>query len=543
MDRKMRQHAAHFNSLPFLLVACLLLATSGCSKDNPSGTEGDNKGTANASDSNESPSDSGEGSPTEGSNRFTLSDQASKEDLVGDIPPDSASAALLNPSQLELPPATDFPTLAQFLLSADREIQRLGTTEIAPNQREALLAELKRVAVLKQETAERILVIADLDLPQKAVAIQARMQALSHRAALGDLKAADDLQAYATEMVDNPINDIARDSRTVLVGFALERLQSGLTKDASEIVTLTSRLIAAPDQLDASTLKVLQQTMLVLQQYGYSAESMQVRQQIESLEQTLTVPALKSLANSILADARFSVLESMRGTIAQANESTAAQWYATALEVATEHPDGNTLVYLSNLALQLEAMEHGDEAEAIYQVIEQQLAPVETDGVGRGARDCLSARQARTSIIGKPLTWSAEETITSKPLNMQSMLGQIVLIPVWGISDPQSLAPLSALEQVAESASNRIKIVGICMDVVADARDQAKFLSAERMPWPSIWAANESGNPFGNAMLVQAGVVSVPAVIVVDQKGLVAAVALSHGSVEKAVESLLATAP
>ncbi len=543
MYRTVQQFADGLNSLTSLLVVCLLLTISGCTKDKPATNEGDEKGVATPGDAAEPSVDSGTGESMVGSTQRSLSDQGTDEGVVGDLPPIAPSAALLSPSQLELPPATDFPTLSQFLLDADREIQRLGTTEIAPNQRDALVGEVKRVAILKQEAAERLLVIADLDLTQKAIAIQARMQALSHRAALGDLQAADDLQVYATEMVDSPISDIARDSRTVLVGFALERLQSGLTKDASEIVGLTSRLIADPDQLDASTLKVLQQTMLVLQRYGYAAESLQVRQQIESLEQTLTTPSLRSLANSILADARFSVLESMRGTIAQANESTAAQWYATALEVAQEHPDGNTLVYLSNLALQLEAMEHENEAEAIYQVIEQQLAAVEHEGVGRGARDCLAARQSRKSVVGKPIVWSADETITGKPLNLPSWAGQIVLIPVWGISDPQSLAPLSALEQVAETASNRIQIVGICMDVVAEARKQAAFLSAERMPWPSIWAANETGNPFGNAMLVQTGVVSVPAVIVVDQKGLVAAVALSQGSVEKTVERLLASAP
>jgi hypothetical protein len=442
-------------------------------------------------------------------------------------------------SNLQLPQTSDFATLSQFLLDVDREIQRLATTPEAASRRDQLVREVRRVAMLKRDAADRMLQDDSLDLAQKSLAVRAKMQALSHQAALGDLQAAEQLEKLAEDVVAHPVADVARDSRTVLLGFALERLQSGLATDAQGVLRIASELCTRPDLIDTSTLKAIQQTLVVLQRYGYANEARQVRENLATLLPQLTPTSLQQLATEVLDSTRFSDLEQLRLQIADESIVSPEKWGELAANVAEQYPDAQTLAYLSNLALQLEAMDRSDHAAAVYGVIEQWLVASSDPLAASGARQCLAAYRARRQVIGQPISIPFDKTISGRPFEASSLLGKTILMPLWAASDPASLNPIPALEELANSNPDKVVLIGVNLDVSSEARSLAVQIADQNMAWPSFWAADAQGDPFANPVLAATGVVSLPAVVIIDPQGKVVAVALSQIEVERALQPLL----
>ena len=477
-------------------------------------------------------------------------------DRQGAAPPVIASG-------LQLPDSASNQQLVSFLGETDREIQRLATTSATPDQQAALVEEIKRVAKLKQAAAERLLTDTQLDSQLTQLAISARMQAFSHQAAFGDLVAAEALEAYAKEMVASPSPEIARDSRTILVGFALERLIGGVTTEPDEVLSLISELASDPQTLNAASAKVMQRAMVMFNQYGYRDAAEKVRVTIEQVFADTTDPKLATLVADILAAARFNELESMRANIYQAGrpgQGAVPQalpmpqepnaWKQAATKVALESPDLMTVQYLATVALQLEAVGQTKSAEAIYAAIQETVLqntrgsdPVSDDGasvVASVAGEAISSFDTRQKMLGQPFQIQPQQTLSGKDLGVDQFAGKIVLMPFWAVEQFDSLAPLAGLESMVAAYPEKIQILGVNMDSTQPGIQQAKQLAAFEMPWPSIAAvtATSGSNPFATPIAKAFGVVSLPVVVVLDSQHNVAAIALSPVGVEAAVRSL-----
>lgn len=530
-------------------IVCPLLSLGGCSQSRSPQAAGDSAGQASSGDAALENGDAGR------ADDYVNSDNSAAGDATGTVLPAignpsapagspsglNASETPLPLSDLQIPQVSNFATLSQFLLEVDREIQRLATIPEAATQRDELVREVRRVAMLKRQAADLMLQDESLDLAQKSLAVRAKMQALSHQAALGDLPAAEQLEKLAQDVLAHPVADVARDSRTVLLGFALERLQSGLAADAQEVLKIASELCTRPDLLDTSTLKAIQQTLVVLQRYGYANEARQVRGNLTQILPQLTPPSLQQLAQGVLAETRFSDLEQLRLQIADETLATTEKWGELAANVAQQYPDGQTVAYLSNLALQLEAMDRVDHAAAVYGVIDRWLTASSDPQAASGARQCLAAYRARQQVIGQSVSIPFDQTMSGKPVAASDLQGKTIVMPLWAASDPASLNPIPALEELANNHPEKVALLGINLDVSPEARSLASQIADQNMTWPSLWAANAQGDPFANPVLAATGVVSLPAVVIIDPQGKVVAVALSQSAVERALRPLLPT--
>lgn len=453
-----------------------------------------------------------------------------------DARPPAAGAAPV--SGLQLPPGGTPQELKAFLVTADREIQRLGSAETGAAEA-AVVAEIKRVAELKQQAAERMLADESIEPQDQVIATRARMQALSHKAALGDIPAAETLESYAVELINHPANDIARDSRSVLIGFALERLQGGVTEEPDEVLRFTGELASRPDLLDVSSMMAMQRAVVVLTQYGYDDAAQQVRDQIAAAFGDSDDPRLTQLATEFLAAARFDEIEAMRQAISESDSVTAEQWRAKAAKVAAENPDLMTLQYLASLALQMEAMQRVEQAAAVYEAIETELIGAAKDPqVATAAREAIAAFEARRNVIGEKLPIAATSDLTGAPFRLEDYAGKIVLMVFWAVEDPPSLDALPSLEQLAGQHGDRVAMVGVNMDISPAGRSRAESMARGSMPWVNIAAADDQGSGYESTLARSVGVVALPTVVVLNASGEVAAVPLSHDTVEAALKKL-----
>lgn len=474
--------------------------------------------------------------------RVAMSDSAGGEKSTRPIAGDSAengAAPSVSAPGLQLPPGNSPADLKSFLGIVDREIERLGSGRSEIQERDALVAEIGRVADLKQQAAERLLENSAEGTEDEAIGIRARMQALSHKAALGDLPAAQTLEKFAVELLNHPVDDIARDSRAVLIGFALERLQGGVTVEPNEVLGFVSQLASRPELLDASSLMAMQRAMMVLSQYGYDEAATTVHNQIANAFADLDDPQLVQLASEVLAAARFDELEMMRRNLSAANATTPESWRAKAAEVAAKEPDMMTLRYLASLALQMESMAMDESAAAIYAVIEEQLVGAADTEVATAAGEAVDAYKARREVIGQPLAIEATTNLAGEPISLEDYRGSVVLMPFWAVEDVGSIDALPGLEQFAAEFGQRVNLVGVNMDISPAGQERAAALSRGSMPWPSIAAVDSGGTAYASNLARQLGVVSLPTVVVLNESGEVAAVALSHAAVAATVEKLL----
>jgi hypothetical protein len=124
-------------------------------------------------------------------------------------------------------------------------------------------------------------------------------------------------------------------------------------------------------------------------------------------------------------------------------------------------------------------------------------------------------------------------------------------MPYWAVEQLDSLGPIQGLQQIALQNPGQVKILGVNLDISPAGQTQARDLATTRLDFPNVAAiaalpegdAGASGDPYSSPLVKRVGIVSVPAVVVLDQQGNVATVALGPDRVERTVQQLLNPKP
>ena len=101
----------------------------------------------------------------------------------------------------------------------------------------------------------------------------------------------------------------------------------------------------------------------------------------------------------------------------------------------------------------------------------------------------------------------------------------------------QSLQIVPMLEKIREASPDDIAIIGMNLD--SDADEVRAFVEKNQLDFPHFRAASSADQSSGNPAAAQFGVVSLPCVIVFNQKGKVAEIDFSGRKLEKTVQELL----
>jgi hypothetical protein len=433
---------------------------------------------------------------------------------------------------------TDLPAerLVEFLKLADLEMQNVASGKAGIFDQRTANEEMIRLGKLKLQAATQLEAASSNDPNQKSLAIRGQLQSLSHLAALGDVKAAEQLETLANQQVANEDLTVAEDSRLVLIGLALEKIQNGTAKDSSEVMRQVEGLGDDGRTPNIAAMMVLGQARAVLEKYGYTAESSLVRNRIVDLFADHPDPNVSAMAHDIAGTPRFAEVDQLIRDLAKGDDAvTVSAWRDAIKGLLSESPDLTGVQFAAGAALQAEAAGRNDLTSATY----EELSAAE--GLGEAEQQeielAIAARDARQASVGKPVDFDLPST-DGRPLTMSSYAGRVVLMPFWAIAFPESLAVLQPLDEIRSSHPGKVEILGVNLDG-ADAPVD-KFMAQSPVRFRSFKSESASGAGSVNELASRFGVVSMPFVLVIGTDGNVAAIDFTGQNAKSIVDELLA---
>lgn len=556
-------HAAAGHFVGSAICVAILLLGSGCrgssdeqarQSEPPAGADGEPSAEDLAVGS---PSDHGGSAPSllarrpGEANRSTTDpddDQALVEALFGDAPsqatppaapPRDEGATLDRPPDpshtrrpAKLPPDLPAERLIELLGALDEDMRdvtsgRRGLVEAAEAN-----VELNRLSSLKLQAATRLEELVEPGSADYFLAIRASLQSLSHLAGLGDLDAAKQLEELAWTHIRSAEASVAHDSLLVLTGLAIERLQNGQSEDAREIIELVNRIADSNQRPDVSSLMVMGQAKTVLQRYGDNEGAAQVRSTIIRLFADHPNPNVAQLALQLAGSAEMAATEQLVRGFTEGQSLEVEPWQAAIDQLWVAEPTAATVGYLASAALQFEAAGASELVAATFDALQGQPLGGEAAEEFQAARGAYQARQA---VIGTTPEIDLP-SVDGQPLSLDGHGDQVVLMPFWAISIPESLVVMQRLDRLRDRFDGSVLIIG--MNIDPPGAPAAEFLSESPVPFRSFRSPSKpDGTPHWIAQ--QFGVVSLPFVVVWDTQGRVAAINLTGDGLEDQVQRAL----
>ncbi|SMP39093.1 Thiol-disulfide isomerase or thioredoxin [Neorhodopirellula lusitana] len=435
------------------------------------------------------------------------------------------------------------PELIRFLGDIDQEMRALITGQSRIKDPGAIQAEVERVVQLKQTASQRLMDHPDASDAARVTGQRGFLQAMSHRASMGDVRAAEELQTFAEKHRDDENGDLRSDSRLVLIGFAIESLRNGKEDAAKRVLSLMKDVASNPQQVDVAMLMVMAQAKDALLQYEHVDEAGEIRQLILDHFGASNDPEVARMAAMIAAsgfaaeDQDIQRLDQLRTDIVDPQPGTSNvtvdQWESAVNAVLEKTIDLLTIQFLAGVSLETEAVGRLDIAEATYQIMSDRIAQRQ-DSVGREARTALQAKANREAVIGQ--VFSPElPSVDGSPLNMRDYRGKVVLMPFWSSVFPDSLATLPNLEAIQARFPDDVAIVGMNLDL--EGTDVQGFMKQNSLRFPSYRSVSDSQAAVANEVAYRFGAVSLLFVAVIDQDGKVIEVDFSGRDLSEMVEN------
>ncbi|TWU16779.1 TlpA family protein disulfide reductase [Allorhodopirellula heiligendammensis] len=533
--------------LRFASVGLTTLALTGCGRPEPStdaapaATTGEMSGTQHLAEGSSSltaeslppPTASPELSPPVG-----VDDTADQPPSSENAPPPRIPAIDGASQRPQLRPDWGPGELNAFLGDIDREMGALINGQAGNTDPRAVQEEVVRLVALKRVAAERLSEHPDGTERDRVTGRRGVLQALSHLASMGDLKAAEELQAIAEDSRNSPDTALRSDSQLVLIGLGIESLRHGKSDAAAHVMDLAHELLEGDQRVDVATLMVLGQAKDTLLQYEYQAEAEEIRDLITDRfgdaqdAEVARMAAMIASSGFSQANSALEHLDQLRqqivATATTASSNTpdehhstmpveVSAWQAAIKDVLSTPADLLTVEFLCGASLEAEAVGRNDIAAATYDVLQRQFADRQ-DAIGRVARTALRARENRQAVIGREFDPDLP-TVSGQPVKMADYRGKIVLMPFWSSAFPNSLAVLPNLQEIQAKYPDRVSIVGMNLDVAGT--DVEGFMQRDGLSFPSFRSESDPSAEIVNEVAYRFGAVTLLFVAIMDAEGKV----------------------
>ncbi len=135
-------------------------------------------------------------------------------------------------------------------------------------------------------------------------------------------------------------------------------------------------------------------------------------------------------------------------------------------------------------------------------------------------RATMTPAERRAALRGKPLVL-AGKLLTGKPFSTDSLKGKVILVHFWASWCPSCRESLPAVKEIrGKYGTKGLVVVGVCCDREVGAL--RKFLAQNRdVSWPQLF---DTTKPGWHELARQCGVDAIPAIFVIDGKGVVQSV-------------------
>ncbi len=424
--------------------------------------------------------------------------------------------------------------LRDFLADADRTMQAIANGTAGIQDPKEAFAEMQRISKLKLEASRRLRNMPAADAEARRDGARGELQSLSHLAALGDLKAALELEKLAEANLESDDPRLVTDSRLVLIGFAIESLQNGAEDAPKRMVQLVHDLANSPASSEIPAMMVMGQARQTLTQFGHDAEAKAIRGTIIDLYADSTDPQIAKMAAQLAGSVQFDEIDRLLRLAIEGGSVDPTDWKAAAEALINESPDLQTVQYLAGAALQFEGLGHQELAEATYRELSDRF-PDANSATGQEALIALDARKSRLDAIGQPFAPDLK-AVDGSALSLADYRGKIVLMPLWATGFPESLQLIPHLQQLVDQDPDKLAIVGVNLDPTGAPVDE--FVRHNQFTFPNLRAESSNTAEVANEVAAKLGMVSMPFLVVLDQEGRIASIDYTIGQLQKTLDRL-----
>ena len=393
---------------------------------------------------------------------------------------------------------------------------------------------------MKLEASRRLAAHEDSSPAEKSEGARGEIQAMSHLASVGNVSVAEELEKIALSNLSSDDPGLVSDSRLILIGFALEDLKNGKEDAAPTIIDYFQQIKDAKSKPDVPTLMIMGMAREDLANAGYEEQAKSVRKMIIDLYADSPDPAIAEMAASLAGNVTFATIEKQRaalvsGTPEPAEQVTVEQWSQSVDTLIAESPDLQTVQYLAAAALEFEGLKREDLVDATY----ASLTSAFTDSSSASSKEislAQEARQSRKNIIGKNFTWELPKT-DGKKMSISEFAGKIVLMPFWAQAFPPSLSIIPQLKTICAKHPDQVVIVGVNLD--PEGTDVQPFINKSQLNFFSLRSESSPTQEISNQIAHDFGMVSLPFVAILDEKGVVQGLNFTGQNLDTQVTNLL----
>ncbi|MGB0595682.1 MAG: TlpA family protein disulfide reductase [Rubripirellula sp.] len=435
------------------------------------------------------------------------------------------------PSLTELRADLSPQQLLEFLAAADGDMQLIHSGKSGIEDPQEARRTLVHIVKMKLDASRRLASNEEVDDRTRSEGARGELQSLSHLAALGNLKAAEELEALALSRLESDDPQLVADSRLVLIGFAIESLQNGGEDAVDRLVRYSDQIATTSDSPDVAAMMAMGQARESLARYGHDREARIVRDRIIELFADSSEPQIAEMAARLAGSVRFDVIDQLLSQAIEGETVNRNDWESAVGTLIDESADLQTVQYLSGAALELEGCGQDDLATATYALMAGRfLEP--SAATTQEVTMANEAHQARKDVVGRVFDPDLD-SVDGSPLSLTEFRGKVVLVPFWAMNFPQSLQVLPQLRDVAAKYPEQVAIIGVNMD--GEGARVAEFAKASKLEFRSFRSTNESTNQ----LVTQFGVVSMPFTAILDKEGQVVELDFTGKKLQGVIDQLL----
>lgn len=189
--------------------------------------------------------------------------------------------------------------------------------------------------------------------------------------------------------------------------------------------------------------------------------------------------------------------------------------------------------------------ESADAAEGMLQLaIAQEVVGEEKQAISwygkviSGFPDSTTSQKAagakrRLESVGKSIELKGKSPDGKKQYDINQFKGRVVLVHYWSTTCEPCKTNMPILKELQSKFGKDLAIIGVSLD--SDLQDLQKYLKSSQLPWPQLFEPGGLESRFANEM----GILTLPTMILLDQKGHVANRNIHITELEKEIGTLL----